>query len=128
MSREEHLVAMLPCPFLENDNRCGIYPVRPTVCRSHSSTSVKACEAVYNDPTGQHLVPVELMGRAWAWAVHSAALFATYKSGRDVQSRELNTGVLHALETENVESRWLAGERLFDACPSGPPDEFPDSE
>ena len=24
------------CPFLEQDNRCGIYPVRPLICRTYA--------------------------------------------------------------------------------------------
>lgn len=34
----DYFHAGVPCPFLEND-RCGIYPIRPLVCREHMVTS-----------------------------------------------------------------------------------------
>ncbi|MCS6991826.1 MAG: YkgJ family cysteine cluster protein [Chitinophagales bacterium] len=31
----EYLICQLPCPFLTPDNRCSIYAIRPTGCRTY---------------------------------------------------------------------------------------------
>jgi len=31
----------VPCPFLQNDNKCGIYEVRPKACREYPHTNRK---------------------------------------------------------------------------------------
>ena len=38
------------CPFLDNENRCSIYAVRPMICRSHYSDDAQACKRAYTDP------------------------------------------------------------------------------
>jgi Fe-S-cluster containining protein len=41
---EERMIAGVKCPFLSKDNNCSIYPVRPLLCRSITSTSAERCE------------------------------------------------------------------------------------
>lgn len=34
-----YLLCMTKCEYLQPDNRCGIYEVRPMICREHSNDS-----------------------------------------------------------------------------------------
>ena len=43
-----------PCPFLQADGRCGIYPVRPIDCRTFHSTSI--CQSLHW-PDAKRYVP-----------------------------------------------------------------------
>lgn len=35
----DYVLQQLPCPFLENDNRCGIYKIRPKACAEYPHTN-----------------------------------------------------------------------------------------
>jgi Fe-S-cluster containining protein len=38
---QDYVFKTAPCPFLESDNRCSIYDVRPTACRTYPHTDRK---------------------------------------------------------------------------------------
>jgi len=38
---QDYVFKTAPCPFLEPDNRCSIYDVRPTACRTYPHTDRK---------------------------------------------------------------------------------------
>ena len=38
------------CVFLQDDNQCGIYAVRPLTCRKHTSGDVTYCQTGYEQP------------------------------------------------------------------------------
>ena len=40
---EERIMARQPCAFLDGSGSCSIYPVRPLLCRSITSTDADAC-------------------------------------------------------------------------------------
>jgi Fe-S-cluster containining protein len=46
------------CAFLTRDGVCGIYPGRPSACRTYYSTSRAACQRYFSQPqlTGNHAV------------------------------------------------------------------------
>jgi hypothetical protein len=58
----DRVLQVLPCPFLQKDNRCGIYDFRPKACREYPHTdrsrqdkilhltqkNAKVCPAVYD--------------------------------------------------------------------------------
>ena len=37
-----------PCPFLESDNKCSIYPYRPKACREYPHTDRKRMQQIFN--------------------------------------------------------------------------------
>ncbi|HCW93209.1 MAG: YkgJ family cysteine cluster protein [Flexistipes sinusarabici] len=41
---EERIVCRKPCIFLSDEESCSIYPVRPILCRSVTSTSASKCK------------------------------------------------------------------------------------
>jgi len=43
LDEEERIMARQPCAFLDNSGSCSIYPVRPLLCRSITSTDANAC-------------------------------------------------------------------------------------
>ena len=43
LDEEERIMARQPCAFLDNSGSCSIYPVRPLLCRSITSTDADAC-------------------------------------------------------------------------------------
>lgn len=42
--------ARIPCPFLEDDGRCGIYEIRPVRCRGVHSRDVELCRSQTERP------------------------------------------------------------------------------
>jgi Fe-S-cluster containining protein len=61
-------VRKIPCPFLDLESKqCTIYPIRPTTCRGHHSTSVRACKNDFNNQGNtvlQHQVGERIIARA----------------------------------------------------------------
>ena len=100
------------CPFLGDGGACGIYAVRPRICRSHLSTSRSACEIPGNaqpDPTLQQ-----------AEDALALAVIEIYKQrGLCMHPAELGQAVLRALKDKTARTRWLAGEDVFERLPEG---------
>jgi hypothetical protein len=40
----EYLIKTLPCPFLAEDNKCSIYEIRPTGCRTYPPAKLRLSE------------------------------------------------------------------------------------
>lgn len=45
---EDRIVAGINCIFLNSEGACSIYPVRPLICRSITSSSAEACKESFN--------------------------------------------------------------------------------
>jgi Fe-S-cluster containining protein len=43
LDENAYRAADVACPFLGDDDRCRVYPVRPIACRAFGSTNVKVC-------------------------------------------------------------------------------------
>ncbi len=44
----DYVLKTLPCPFLETDNNCSIYDVRPKACREFPHTNRKKFQQISN--------------------------------------------------------------------------------
>ncbi len=55
---EDRMIARRPCAFLDDDGNCGIYPVRPLLCRSVTSTDPALCRAAVNQQVFGTTAPV----------------------------------------------------------------------
>lgn len=107
-SREQH---PYPCPLLEED-LCSIYDARPKVCRLAASADAAICARTFHNITTEN-VPIPMMylvGRA-AYAMVVAA--ALQHAGLPHHAYEFNAALSRALETDQAEQRWLAGDDIF---------------
>lgn len=48
VSDEDRVCMRQPCAFLDTDGSCSIYPARPLMCRSVTSTDAEACRGSFN--------------------------------------------------------------------------------
>ena len=95
------------CPFLE-DNMCSIYEVRPAVCRKAHSLDVEKCKLPGED------IPQSLDVILKAEALMKGTTDAYRQVDLSATGHELGQAVLLALTDETAESRWYAGEAIFD--------------
>ena len=100
------------CPFLGDNGACGIYAVRPRICRTHLSTSRIACETPGNAQPDPALQQVE--------DTLALQVIEIYKArALNMNPAELGQAVLLALKDETAKARWLAGEEIFERLPEG---------
>lgn len=101
-----------PCPFLASSGACDVYKVRPHKCRAYLSVDVASCES---NNVAQEDVHINM-----AEKVLSNDCIAVYKSKSCVMHpAELGQSVLAALEDDNLQNRWAAGEQVFELLPEG---------
>ncbi|MDY0291082.1 MAG: YkgJ family cysteine cluster protein [Desulfuromonadaceae bacterium] len=92
---DERIATNQPCVFLDQEGSCSIYPVRPLLCRSITSTSAEACRAalgwtMFEEPSSvmMNMFQKELMDTAF-----TALAQIWHESGGDSRSRELTAAV-----------------------------------
>jgi hypothetical protein len=111
-----------PCSMLERDT-CSIYEFRPEACRMAVSLDASICARSYHNITDEEIpTPVSyLMGRA-AYAI---ALACALKHAQlPVFAYEFNAALTRAIEIDNAERAWLAGEDIFANVLREPTDPF----
>jgi Fe-S-cluster containining protein len=101
----------LPCPLLVDD-RCSAYPVRPLTCRGYNSSDAASCERAL-DSAGGASVPIYWPQQRLAAFVLDGLRAGLEASHLDGELLELSVALGIALETPDVQERWLAGERVF---------------
>jgi Fe-S-cluster containining protein len=111
---EERIALRRSCAFLDHRGNCGIYPVRPLLCRSVTSTDPEACrEAVAMMALGEtrpvlmNLFQQELMNAYFLGAAN-----ALEELGLDGRGLNLTGAVKHLLDRPRLVEEFLAGERL----------------
>jgi uncharacterized protein len=116
-SREERAAAKRPCPLLDvASGRCGVYEVRPLVCRAYNSCDVGACKTAFDEALVHWEMPVDLVQLSASRSVRSGLLAGVFASNLDPGPYELACGLAVALTTDDAAERWLAGETLFSAA------------
>ncbi|MDD2557549.1 MAG: YkgJ family cysteine cluster protein [Desulfuromonadaceae bacterium] len=92
---EERIASSQPCVFLDQQGRCSIYPVRPLLCRSVTSTCASACRAALQlsmfeepQPIMMNMFQKELMETAF-----TALALMWCEGGGDGRSQELTAAV-----------------------------------
>jgi hypothetical protein len=103
----------LPCPLLV-DNRCSVYDVRPFGCRAEMSTDASACERLVNGLDARKISPVLPPNLKMMYS--SALAVAVKNVGLTAGIHEFNAALRIAVDSEDAEERWLAGEDLFAAA------------
>lgn len=116
-SREERAAAKRPCPLLDfATGRCGVYEVRPLVCRAYNSCDVGACRTAFDDARVHWEMPVDLVQLSASRNVRSGLLAGVFAAGLDPGPYELACGLAVALTVDDAAERWLAGETLFESA------------
>ena len=107
------LLTRLKCPFLDPDNACLIYEIRPFSCRAFTSTDVRVCNHVFEHPEDQ---TTEVEQNSFIYAVFQLAttiLSSVAKSrDRDPEQVYFIPSLLIALENSDLEDQWKNGEKL----------------
>ncbi len=110
--------ARLPCPVLEAEI-CSLYEARPLVCRSLLSQSRDACMRIFARDAAEPmpLVPPSREIRDTVLLMFQVALRL---ADLPCQQYELIQGLAAALEHDDPERRWLAGEPIFAGVETDP--------
>jgi Fe-S-cluster containining protein len=113
MTVDQHFMAVLPCPLLEQ-GKCSVYQVRPSSCRIAHSQRVEPCKQSVEHPDlpeeSIELVPNLRFATAGA---HLGISRAFEKSGYDSQPYDLNAALIEATENPSSEKRWRDGKKAF---------------
>lgn len=110
----------LPCPML-HDGLCSIYGARPGVCRFASSMNAEACERVLR-LLAHETIPTPVRHMKTRAVYEIAMTVALLKAGLPHRYYEFNGALARALEREDAEAAWLAGEDLFEGVRQDPND------
>ena len=113
LSHAEHLAINQRCPFLV-DEKCSIYPVRPSKCRSFHAADVEGCKLSYENPTDL-AIPNSYIPQVVAAADGTAEGFnyAAAKAGVDSRVYDLNSAFVEAMQNPTVSKRLNRGKRVF---------------
>jgi Fe-S-cluster containining protein len=103
----------LPCAFLV-DGACGIYPVRPLVCRAWNSADADACRRALDEESVE--MRFDLYQRTTFAAVEKGIQAALGTHDLDGTDLELTAAMRVAMENADACERWLAGEPVFAGC------------
>ncbi len=102
-----------PCPLLGAKGTCSVYDFRPLSCRAVTAGDASLCEGAFGGriETAQFVAfPLETRG-----LLAAAGLKALKDEGYPVAAYELSAALDLALNTPDIEQRWLAGEDVFAA-------------
>ncbi len=109
-----------PCPMLAEDV-CTIYEHRPMSCRFAASPDDFACRRVMRE-FSRETMPMSLRHLQGRGIYEIAGAIALRRAGLPHFHYELNAGLSRALEREDAETAWLAGEDVFKDCQKDPRD------
>jgi hypothetical protein len=98
------------CALLK-DGRCSVYKDRPLMCQGWNSHDAGACEQYA--VTGRGGTPVYLPQRDAAVSVVQGVLQGLSRVGLSGKNLELMSALKRALESPDLEERYLAGEKVF---------------
>jgi Fe-S-cluster containining protein len=104
----------LPCPLLVDD-RCSAYPVRPLTCRGYSSSDSHSCKQSLETDGGVR-VPIYWPQQRLSAFVLDGLRAGLEESLLDGELLELTAALRIALDTTDVEDRWLGGESVFSSA------------
>lgn len=118
---EERLSLQEPCAFLDEQGACAIYPVRPLICRSVTSTDAVRCREVLDEPWPGAARPVlmHLLQKNLMEATFIGLGDALEDAGFDTRSGQLTVGVQQLLENPRLKDHFLAKRPVWDELPRG---------
>lgn len=111
-SLSERLKLKVPCPLLDDDGVCGIYPIRPVACRIAVSANAEICRRSFMEQSGES-IPVPAPWAPLRQGYRVALDAALLNAGLDCAMTEWNSALSSALADPGAEAAWLRGERVF---------------
>lgn len=113
LTHAEHLAVNQRCPFLI-DEKCSVYAVRPSKCRSFHAADVEGCKLSYENPTDLS-IPNSYVPEVFAAANGIAEGFnaALEQTGLDFRTYDLNSAFLEAMQNSSVAKRLKSGKKAF---------------
>lgn len=111
---DDRLFVQRSCAFLDDNGSCSIYPVRPLLCRSVTSTSAESCrEALSGKLLGEEkAVLMHQFQQTLYEGLFSGVAAGVEKGGQDGRSYTLAGLVRYLLRHPEFEGEWLKGRRL----------------
>jgi Fe-S-cluster containining protein len=108
---EERILLRRPCAFLDEAGSCSIYPVRPLLCRSITSTDPARCrEAIAMEALGEAPpVLMNLFQKGLMNAAYRGVAAALADRGLDGRGTKLTVAVHRLLTDPQAVARYLAG-------------------
>lgn len=114
LTDEERISLSQSCAFLDEMGACSIYPVRPLLCRSVTSTDPESCRqaitAHFFDTTSPVLM--NLFQRGLFSAVYLGVAEGLERAGLEHRSSKLVGLVRYLLKNPDAEAQLLSGKRL----------------
>jgi Fe-S-cluster containining protein len=113
LSHTEHLTTNQRCPFLVQE-RCSIYPVRPSKCRDFHAADVQGCKDSFDRPEDLSIPNSYIDG---IFESGSGTTFgfeaAVETAGLDSRVYDLNSAFLEAMQNAKSAKRFRAGKKAF---------------
>jgi Fe-S-cluster containining protein len=109
MDEEEWLALSEPCAFLDESGSCSIYPVRPLICRSITSTDPRDCREALDEPLTGVARPVlmNLMQKSLMDETFIALGDALEQLGFETRSSPLTVAARLALADATLAERFM---------------------
>ncbi|PLX87080.1 MAG: hypothetical protein C0618_07675 [Desulfuromonas sp.] len=114
LTDDERISLSRPCAFLDDAGCCRIYPVRPILCRSVTSTSAEACRAALVEPLFEEKpqVQMNLAQKELFEAVYLGVGDGLERAGIDGRGAKLTGFVRYLLREPVAAHRLLRGEKI----------------
>lgn len=110
--RADYLRRKLECVFLvKKSQQCAIYLARPLACRAHNSLKEADCKTAKT--VHDHLVPMDQSMEIQAAGMVAGMRDALFERGLKFYELDFFHALVFAMDTPDVEERWLAGEDVF---------------
>lgn len=107
--------AQTPCLLLDRETgKCTVYEARPFSCRAYNSCDANVCKQAFDAKSRSWDLPVDLFQLTVTRNVREGLLEATRASSREPGPYDLMVALAIALENEDAEARYRAGEPIFD--------------
>lgn len=114
VSTNKRLQINIKCPFLNEDNSCSIYEVRPFNCRNFHSISVDLCKYSFDNPNDMNS-PISYDQRVKEILEYATNCFylAHKETGFDQRVYNLSLSLLEMFENNKNKKRWKKKKNAF---------------
>lgn len=111
---DDRLYMRRPCAFIDESGSCSIYPLRPLLCRSVTSTDAQTCrDALAGKTFGEETaIMMHQFQQNLYETLFTGVADGLERSGLDGRSFQLSGLTRYLLRHPEAEAAWLDGQRL----------------